>query len=102
MIGNKLLINTSSYVNVGAVKSDVQKFPEFGVMTGYMPNMSKNNVDIESRLFGINSTNLVTPEKPLVVQPNIMSTVSFFEHNNSHPVLPEPLIIEGNQRPLLI
>ena len=31
---------------------------------------------------------------------NSLSIVKFFSHNNNNIILPEPLVIEGNQRPL--
>ena len=46
-------------------------YPNVGINAPqYMPNteLSKNSVDIESRLFGINATNLVKPQQPMYPQ----------------------------------
>ena len=74
-------------------------YPCFGTNVGHMPlkNLSHNGVDVESSLFGINSTNLVNPQQPVVAQPKHISSVQFFERIK--PVLPESLVIENNQRP---
>ena len=77
-------------------------YPCFGTNVGHMPleNLSHNGVDVESSLFGINSTNLVNPQQPVVAQPKHISSVQFFERIK--PVLPESLVIENNQRPFPI
>jgi hypothetical protein len=64
---------------------------------GYNNNILSNNAsDIESSLFGIGSANLVKEQKPVVPQLNKVGNVKFFERMN--PFLPEPLVIENNQR----
>jgi len=73
--------------------------PAVGITPSHMPRQafSKNSVDIESALFGINSTNLVTPQKP--VAPNLVQLpeVAYFERLPF--ILPNPLVVENNQRP---
>ena len=41
--------------------------PSMGITPSHMPReaFSHNSVEIESSLFGINATNLVTPQKPI-------------------------------------
>jgi hypothetical protein len=58
---------------------------------------SHNPIQIESFLFGINSTNLVQPEDPLVPQFKQLETVNFF--SSVPTIMPKPLVIEENQRP---
>jgi hypothetical protein len=41
--------------------------------------LSKNFVDIESRLYGISSCNLVNPQKPLTPELNRIDSLSIFE-----------------------
>ena len=43
-----------------------------GITPSHMPReaFSKNSVEIESSLFGINSTNLVNPQQPIVSRIN--------------------------------
>lgn len=55
-------------------------FPEL-YMNGTMPadNLSCNSVDIESRLFGINTNNLVNPAPPTEAQLKKLPITSFFE-----------------------
>ena len=73
-----------------------------GIIPSRMPReaFSKNSVDIESALLGINSTNLVTPQAPVV--PNLIQLpeVSYFERLPF--ILPNPLVVENNQRPFPI
>ena len=72
-----------------------------GVNAGMVPNtvLAHNPTDIESSLFGINSSNLVTPQKP--VQPNIKNLDMLSFAPRLHPYVPEPLIIENCQRPAI-
>ena len=73
--------------------------PSIGITPGHMPRntLSNNPVDIESSLFGINSTNLVNPRKPVKPDLKKIPTSEFFDRL---PVLmPKPLVIENNQRP---
>ena len=61
---------------------------------------SKNSVQIESSLFGINSTNLVNPEKPILPKLIKLPEVSYFEKIQTF--MPEPIVINNNQRPFPI
>jgi hypothetical protein len=54
-------------------------------------------VDIESALFGINSTNLVDPQAPVVPQLKQLPEVKFFERMAFF--MPEPLVVEKASRP---
>lgn len=62
--------------------------------------LSYNAPDIESFLFGINSTNLVNPSPPLNPELATLNQVNIFEKNKIY--IPEPLVIEKNQRPFPI
>jgi hypothetical protein len=48
-------------------------------------------------LFGINSTNLVETQKPVVPQLKTLPDVSFF--GRMQLVMPDPLVVEKFQRP---
>lgn len=76
--------------------------PDVGYMPSYMSreSFSKNSVDIESALFGINSTNLVTPQAPVVPQLKEVPYCSFFDRIPL--IMPTPLVVEKNQRPFPI
>jgi hypothetical protein len=75
------------------------KLPGNGVNPGQVPwnQLSNNAADIESFLFGINSTNLVQPQGPLYPELKTLETANFFE--KSRTIIPEPLAVEKNQRP---
>tara|TARA_Y100000588_G_C13675249_1_gene678001 strand:- start:74 stop:430 length:357 start_codon:yes stop_codon:yes gene_type:complete len=72
-----------------------------GVNIGQMPNtvLSKNPTDIESLLFGINSNNLEKKQKKVHPNLNYLESLSFYPR--LQPYLPEPLIIENKQRPII-
>ena len=70
-----------------------------GLMPAQIPwnKLSYNAPDIESFLFGINSTNLVNPAPILVPELAQIDSVNIYEKG---PVfVPEPLVVEKNQRP---
>jgi hypothetical protein len=73
--------------------------PTIGLMPNHMPRntFSKNSVDIETMLFGINSSNLVKPQKPVKPEFKRIPTSVFFDRLPVH--MPKPLVIENNQRP---
>ena len=59
--------------------------------------LSKNSTDVESFLFGINSSNLVKPAPKFSAELNCLPGLSFY--NRLQPMLPQPLILENCQRP---
>ena len=73
--------------------------PSMGIMPSQMPReiFSRNSVDIESALFGINSTNLVEKQQPVVPQLTTLPEVSFIARMQL--VMPDPLVVEKFQRP---
>ena len=75
------------------------KLAGFGFNPGNMPGstLSKNYVTIESGLFGINSTNLVNPAPIFVPELKDLCWANVFKKGPIY--IPEPLVIEGNQRP---
>jgi len=73
-----------------------------GLNPGQLPwtALSNNPADIESFLFGINSTNLVTPAPWLTPELKTLQTTNIFK---SKPVImPVPQAIPKNQRPFVI
>jgi len=73
-----------------------------GINPSHMPRetFSSNSIDVESALFGINSTNLVSPQKPVNPEIKKIPTISFFERLPLF--MPNPLVIENKQRPYFL
>ena len=73
--------------------------PDIGPMPSRMgANMlSSNSIDIENMLFGINSSNLVSPSSKIIPKIKPIQTSYFF--NRPQLFMPKPLVIEHNQRP---
>ena len=63
-------------------------------------NLSSNAWDIESQLFGIGTSNMVT--KKHTVSPNIHTLQSLNVIDRLPVLLPEPLIVEKGQRPTIM
>lgn len=73
--------------------------PCVGYMPSHMPRdtLSSNPVEIESALFGINSTNLVEAQEPIIPK---LRTVPMKQYFQRVPlIMPKSLVIENNQRP---
>ena len=70
-----------------------------GLLPAQIPwnKLSYNAPDIESFLFGINSTNLVNPAPILVPELAQIDSVNIYEKGPVY--IPEPLVVEKNQRP---
>ena len=75
------------------------QLPGNGLNPAQIPwnKLSNNSADIESFLFGINSTNLVKPQGPLTPELICLPSANIFE--NAPVYLPEPFIPYKNQRP---
>ena len=73
--------------------------PCVGYTPSHMPRdtLSNNPVEIESSLFGINSTNLVSPQPQVNPQLKTIPMKQFFQRTPM--IMPKPLVIEHNQRP---
>ena len=70
-----------------------------GLLSGHIPSrmLSTNATDIEGYLFGINSTNLVSPAPPLTARINRLDTLNMYERP---PVIMPPTLEPSlNQRP---
>ena len=61
-------------------------------------NFAYNSVDIETALFGINSTNLVEPQTPVVPEIKKLREFTYFDRT-PRLIMPKPLVIENHQRP---
>jgi hypothetical protein len=100
---NRLIKDYNLYQNGSGGKAYTTNIPTLGYMPSHMPAnvLSNNSVDIESKLFGINSCNLVHEQKPITPEINDICFKDYF-HVNKAILIPEPLVIENNQRPFPI
>jgi hypothetical protein len=75
------------------------RLPGNGLNPGQMSwsTLSYNPADIESFLFGINSTNLVKPAGPLTPELKCLQTANVFE--SAPVIMPVPQAIPKYQRP---
>jgi hypothetical protein len=88
----------SSYVGVPSV-SYFQGDGLVGMKTAHR-NLSQNYCDIENQLFGIGSTNLITPLEPITPQIYQMSSLNISERLPKQ--LPQPFVPETNHRPMYL
>ena len=82
----------------GRAYNDAQ--PSVGITASHMPRdaLSHNPIEIESMLFGINSTNLVNPRPEPRIKAKTLPEKKFFERIPI--IMPAPLVVENKQRPL--
>jgi hypothetical protein len=74
-------------------------FPGDGLLTGRMAPtvLSRNSCDIESFLYGIGTSNLETPQARPIAEIRSLQSLNVIDRL---PLgLPDPLVIEPNQRP---
>lgn len=73
--------------------------PTYGLNPPKIPRdkLCNNPIEVESFLFGINSTNLVKPRQPVTPSINHLDNLTFFDKLQTQ--LPEPLVIKKDQRP---
>jgi hypothetical protein len=73
--------------------------PGDGLLQGRVAseNLSYNNVDIETQLFGIGSTNLVNSKVNQL--PEIKGLQSLSIMKKMPVIIPEPMVVQANQRP---
>lgn len=87
-----------TYLHSSAGEAFTNHLPGNGLLSGSIApsQLSGNYCDVESQLRGIGSTNLVNPQTPVVPQLRTLDSLSIM---TKLPVLlPEPLVIEPNQR----
>ena len=75
------------------------RVPRNGLLPAQIPwnKWSYNAADTESFLLGINSTNLVNPAPCFVPEITKLDSVNIFD--KGAVLMPEPLVMEKNQRP---
>lgn len=78
------------------------QLPGAGLLPAQIPGnkLSYNATNIESFLFGINSTNLVKPEPTFVPELKNLCQANIYKPSPTY--MPDPLVILKDQRPLPI
>jgi hypothetical protein len=91
----------SLYENSSHGQAYDTKLAGTGLNPGQLPwtTLSHNPADIESFLFGINSTNLVNPAPCLTPELKCLGSVNVFKMRDT--VMPVPLVVPKNQRPFI-
>ena len=95
-------VNTESwqlYINGANGLAHDTRLPGNGLNPGQLPwsTLSHNPADIESFLFGINSTNLVNPAPALTPELKCLNIANIFKTNGI--IMPIPLVVPKEQRP---
>ena len=83
-----------------STQSSTNHLPGNGLLPAKNPRSSlcSNYCDVESQLFGIGTSNLVKPHTPVIPQFQKISSLSVADRL---PImLPDPLVIDRDQRPL--
>ncbi len=98
---------SSNRTNPYRTEAHETRFPDFGVNQGHIPNQiyGQNAVDVESYLKGVGATKLVKYETyyKYHIKPENRSlrSLSFFDKPTSNEILPQPFLVEKNQRPFI-
>ena len=81
--------------------SNLDAHPQVGINVSHMPNtvLSENAVDIETNLFGIGSSDLVN-NRPHIT-PRLRKLPDVYYYKPTEIFIPEPLVIENDQRPVI-
>lgn len=91
-----------AYENSYAGEAVDPKLPGDGLLSGRMvaTNFSFNSCDIESQLFGIGSTNLVTPKSEILLDKKEVKSLDVID---KQPVfIPDAFVLEKGQRPMYL
>lgn len=96
---NKHQISYMSNVNGSWGQAYTTHLPTYGLNPPSLPReqLSHNPIEVESYLFGINTTNLVKPMAPVTPNINELNNLTFFDRLPLQ--MPQPLVIKDNQRP---
>ena len=99
---NILLKDYRLYQNASNGAAYDPAMPTLGYIPSHMNRnvFSKNPVEIESALFGINANNLVEPQPDVVPQLKDIKFKSYFE--TLPLIMPNPLLLQKEQRPFPI
>lgn len=98
----KLSEQYNEYTNSQYGEAYNTAIPSLGITPSHMPRntLSSNPIEIESCLFGINSTNLVKHQPEVKPQLKTVPMKSYF--NKTPLIMPKDLVVYKNQRPFPI
>jgi hypothetical protein len=100
---NEHIMNNRVFKN--RVYAPQNSFVPFGINNGQRPNdtLAYNPIEVESKLFGMDNNRVFNPrmyDAPVIhAQQKSMKEQYFYHRPNAF--LPEPLVIENNQRPII-
>lgn len=96
---NVLVDSYRTYLHSAAGEAYTNHLPGNGLLpaSNARSHLCGNYCDVESQLRGIGSTNLVNPQTPVVPQFRTLDSLSIM--HKLPVILPEPLVVENNQRP---
>jgi len=88
-----------TYANSAYGDPTTIQFAGNGLLMGRMPptQLSNNSCDIETQLFGIGSTNLVTPKSNVVLEPREVKSLNVADRLTTY--IPDALVVDAGQRP---
>ena len=97
------MMQVEHVTNKSAAISENTMYAGNGLLQGRMPDteLSSNPNDIESFLFGIGSTNLLTPQQPVKPEFKSLSDLSIVDRRVPL-IMPENLTVRKDQRPYFI
>jgi len=96
---NQYIDGYRTYLHSAAGEAHTNHLPGNGLLpaSNARTHICGNYCDVESQLRGIGSTNLVNPKTP--VTPQFQSIASLSVMDKLPVLIPEPLVVEKNQRP---
>lgn len=92
-------VNHKNYMVTNPIQENPTHFCGNGLIGQKCPSsqLSNNSIDVESFLFGINSTNLEGPS--FEARPELKTLKSLSIQDRVPFIMPEPLYVASNQRP---
>jgi hypothetical protein len=98
---NRFATNYQTYEHSSCGATPNTYLPDFGLNPARIPRteLNSNSVQVESELRGIGASNLVNPQVPMAPQTVHHGFASIYK-KNVPLVMPRPLVVEKDQRPL--
>jgi|UniRef100_A0A6C0IM83 hypothetical protein len=96
---NERMCDRATYIHSAPAEAYSNNLPGNGLLPAKLARnkLCSNYCDVESNLLGIGSTNLVTPQTPVVPEFNKVQSLNMME--KSQLFVPAPFIAKSHQRP---